>query len=98
MLGSESKRGTVDASASESSASDHPVCAEDVKDSTPKCACGYDRHHHLVSQERSYTSWGSFWVMLMGVSASPIRIDFKCRRCKEKFDFITNSRELKRYL
>ena len=69
-----------------------------VKDDTPRCSCGYDRHHHLVSQERSYTSWGSFWVMLMGVSASPIRIDFKCRRCKEKFDFITNSEELKRYL
>ena len=68
------------------------------KDSTPRCSCGYNRHHHLVSQERSYTSWGSFWVMLMGVSASPIRIDFKCRRCKEKFDFITNSEELKRYL
>ena len=30
------------------------------------------------------TRHGKFWVMLMGVSASPIRIDFKCRRCKEK--------------
>ena len=69
-----------------------------AKYDTPRCSCGYDRHHHLVSQERSYTSWGGFWVMLMGVSASPIRIDFRCRRCKEKFDFITNSEELKRYL
>ena len=67
-------------------------------DDTPRCSCGYDRHHHLVSQERSYTSWGGFWIMVMGVSASPIRIDFRCRRCKEKFDFITNSEELKQYL
>jgi hypothetical protein len=67
-------------------------------DDTPRCSCGHDRHHHLVSQERSYTSWGGFWVMVMGVSASPIRIDFRCRHCKEKFDFITNPEELKRYL
>lgn len=68
------------------------------KDNTPRCACGHDRHHHLVSAERSYTSWGGFWVMVMGVSASPIRIDFRCRHCKEKFDFITNPEELKRYI
>ena len=69
-----------------------------VQDDTPRCSCGHDRHHHLVSHERSYTSWGGFWVMVMGVSASPIRIDFRCRHCKEKFDFITNPEELKRYL
>ena len=68
------------------------------EDDTPRCACGYDRHHHSVSQERAYSSWGGFWVMIMGVSASPIRIDFRCRLCKEKFDFITNLEELKRYL
>ena len=71
---------------------------KEESDDTPRCMCGYDRHHHSVSQERSYSSWGGFWVMVMGVSASPIRIDFRCRRCKEKFDFITNSEELKRYL
>ncbi len=85
-------------SASKGSTNDeHPEKCSEVDDS-PRCSCGHDRHHHLVSQERSYTSWGGFWVMVMGVSASPIRIDFRCRRCKEKFDFITNPKELKRYL
>ena len=85
------------------SASKDPTDGKQSKDSTevddtPRCSCGHDRHHHLVSQERSYTSWGGFWVMVMGVSASPIRIDFRCRLCKAKFDFITNPKELKRYL
>jgi hypothetical protein len=64
----------------------------------PKCSCGHDRRHHLVSVEPTYTAWGQFWVVLIGVSATPIRIDFRCRRCKEKFDFITDAQELKRYL
>ena len=80
-------------SANESTESD-----KDIVDDTPRCMCGHDRHHYSVSQERSYSSWGGFWVMVMGVSASPIRIDFRCRLCKEKFDFITNLEELKRYL
>ncbi len=71
---------------------------EKSKSGRPTCSCGFDRHHHFVSQERTYTPWGNFCVVLMGVSANPIRIDFRCRRCKEKFEFITNPQELRRYL
>ena len=71
---------------------------EGISDPYPTCVCGHNRFHHLVSAEPTYTAWGHFWVVLMGVSSSPIRLDFRCRRCKEKFDFITNPQELRRFM
>jgi hypothetical protein len=52
----------------------------------PRCSCGHDRRHHMVSPEPTYTGWGKFWVMFMGVSSIPIRLDFRCRVCGEVFD------------
>jgi hypothetical protein len=40
----------------------------------------------MVSPEPTYTGWGKFWVMFMGVSSIPIRLDFRCRVCGEVFD------------
>lgn len=67
-------------------------------DIVERCSCGHDRKHHMVSAVPTYTTWGQFWVILMGVSASPIRLDFKCRICKERFDFTTSSKELEQFL
>lgn len=72
--------------------------ADDDKEVIERCSCGYDRHHPMVTPKPTYTAWGTFWVTLMGVSASPIRIDFICRRCDERFDFIVNPEELRRFL
>ena len=63
-----------------------------------RCSCGNDRHHHMVSERREYTAWGKFWMILMGVSARPVKIDFVCRQCKERFDFIKDEKELNQYL
>ena len=63
-----------------------------------KCFCGYTRDHHMVSPIATYTAWGKFWIILMGVSSIPIRIDFQCRICKERFDFTVDGEELKKYL
>ena len=62
------------------------------------CSCGYDRNHYMVSAVPTYTAWGTFWITLMGVSATPIRIDFRCRICGDVFDFIHDPQELKNYL
>ena len=62
------------------------------------CSCGHDRNHYMVSQIPTYTAWGTFWITLLGISASPIRLDFKCRICKEVFDFIRDPEELKNFL
>jgi len=84
--------------------SDQPKDPSPKEDSTKKaefierCRCGNDRHHHMVSPVATYTMWGEIWMTLIGVSANPIRIDFKCRICKESFDFITDPKVLKSYL
>ena len=63
-----------------------------------RCACGHDRNHHMVSPLPTYTTWGTFWISLLGISATPIRLDFKCRVCGEVFDFIRDQEELKKFL
>jgi len=62
------------------------------------CQCGHGRGHYMVSPVPTYTVWGSFWMNLMGVSSVPIRIDFECRLCKERFDFTTKREELENFL
>ena len=63
-----------------------------------KCSCGHDRTHYMVSTLPTYTGWGTFWITLLGISAVPIRLDFKCRVCGEVFDFIRDPEELKKFL
>ena len=61
------------------------------------CSCGNNRYHHMVSPETTYTAWGAFWITIMGVSAKPIRVDFSCRICKEKFDFEIDPEQLENF-
>jgi len=76
--------------------SEPPENSED--DDLPYCACGHTRHHLMVSPVPEYTAWGTFWVTLMGVSAAPIRIRFRCRVCKSVFDLTNDPDELKTFL
>ena len=62
------------------------------------CACGHDRSHYLVSPVPTYTGWGKFWVIFMGVSTQPVRVDFKCRQCGRTFDFTEDADELRQFL
>lgn len=57
-----------------------------VTSERPRCSCGHDRNHHMVSPDPVYTLTGSFWVAVFGVSTKPIRIKFRCRRCNETFE------------
>ena len=63
-----------------------------------ECGCGHDRTHYLVSPVPTYTRWGTFWVIFMGVSTKPVRVDFKCRQCGRLFDFTEDSVELGRFI
>ena len=62
------------------------------------CACGYDRHHVMVSPKPTYTGWAKFWVFFMGVSAIPIRLDYRCRVCCQIFDHSEDPAALNDYL
>lgn len=53
----------------------------------PTCVCGHGRTHYMVSPLPTYTGWGKFWVIFMGVSTTPVRIDYHCRVCEQTFDF-----------
>lgn len=53
------------------------------------CRCGYTRDHHMVSAEYEHTGFGWF-CLLMGISARPIRIKYRCRRCDQVFDQTTD--------
>lgn len=61
----------------------------------PKCKCGYDRHHTMVSAEPHYDVRGWFWL-IMGATPTPVKISFKCRRCDQVIEETTDPDELKR--
>lgn len=78
--------------------SEEPSEVESSEEEIELCFCGNDRFHYMVTAIPTFTTWGHFWVVLMGVSANPIRVDFQCRVCKEKFDFTTKQAELKQFI
>jgi|GEM_PF-1728378 len=98
----------MDDATSNGAATGRPGAALETEESAPvaasppshrlTCVCGHDRHHYLVSPLPTYTNWGKFWVIFIGVSTKPIRVDFKCRQCHQVFDFTEDSVELGRYL
>ncbi len=47
-----------------------------------QCRCGFNRHHYFVEPVCKYNKWG--WVRLvMGVTAWPVAVDYKCLQCGE---------------
>lgn len=54
-------------------------------DTTPRCRCGHDRTHYMVSAEPKYGFWQMI-VVIMGISQQPRRIEYRCRRCDQVFD------------
>ncbi|HRI68921.1 MAG TPA: hypothetical protein PK156_32045 [Polyangium sp.] len=57
------------------------------------CRCGHDRDHHMVSAEGEYTFSG-YLRLFFGISARPIRVNYRCRRCDKTFDTTTNPKVL----
>lgn len=60
----------------------NPALAADAMADPPvlRCACGYDRHHRMVRAEPNY-GFGGWICLIVGVTARPERISFRCRRC-----------------
>jgi len=64
----------------------------------PACSCGHDHDHYMVSKDPVYTFIGSIWVAIFGISTKPIRIKYRCRRCNEVFEEVTEGPLLDQYL
>lgn len=63
------------------------------KKEPPCCPCGHDRNHTMVSPNAEYTFWG--WCLIMiGISARPIAINFTCRRCETRLERTTDPKEI----
>ncbi len=61
----------------------------------PRCRCGHDRTHARVHAEPRYGFWA--WLLLLnGASAVPRRVVYRCGRCGEAVETVTDPRELRR--
>jgi hypothetical protein len=57
--------------------------------SLPRCACGHDRNHFMVSAENHYTFLGTC-VLMLGISVEPVKVTYQCRKCWQVFDQTTD--------
>ncbi len=57
------------------------------------CPCGHDRKHYMVTAEPEYTV-GGWCLLLIGVSARPFRLKYRCRQCEKVFDWTTDREAL----
>lgn len=59
------------------------------KKELPRCPCGHDRNHTMVSPNAEYT-FGGWCLIMVGISARPVAINFTCRRCETRLERITD--------
>ena len=48
----------------------------------PRCACGHELNHREVLPEPTYAGW-SWFLFLIGVTARPLAVLYRCWRCKQ---------------
>lgn len=62
----------------------------------PRCRCGHDRDHFMVSPVAHYTFLG--WVLVItGISAPITHMDFRCRQCDQILETITDRQVMEEY-
>lgn len=65
----------------------------EAHDDVPRCRCGYDRHHYMVSASPSHGVGG--WLRLfVGISTRPHKITYRCRRCDDVIEESTEPEAL----
>ena len=63
-----------------------------------KCRCGYTKDDYQIERKNIYTSFGWLLNAGLGMSAKPIRVEYKCSVCGDVIDTITDKEELKKYI
>ncbi|HMV45955.1 MAG TPA: hypothetical protein PK079_17210 [Leptospiraceae bacterium] len=59
------------------------------------CKCNTDRNSPNAEEIRKYSKMSMF-LLLFGVSAVPVSLEYKCKKCGEIFDRLSEE-ELKNY-
>ena len=62
----------------------------------PRCPCGHDRHHHMVSPSPTH-GLGGWLRVFIGISTRPSKITYECRRCGHKISETTDALALDSY-
>ena len=60
----------------------------------PRCRCGYDKRHPMVSHQFDYPLRSWLLVSLLGITRRPSRVKFWCCRCNVVFDSTTDPKVL----
>jgi hypothetical protein len=60
----------------------------------PRCKCGHDRNHPMVSPQADYSFFGWAFI-LVGVSWEPKSIEFVCRTCGESVERLVDPKLMK---
>ncbi len=55
-----------------------------VSSAGKRCACGFTKDSPEVAQEPQYTLWGWILLTVLGISAKPDHIAFRCTHCRQK--------------
>ncbi len=66
---------------------DHPY--RDHAEELPRCSCGHDRRHFMVSPENHYSFFGTL-ILMLGISVEPKKVTYQCRTCWKVFDETTD--------
>lgn len=63
----------------------------------PRCSCGHDRRHPYVIADLIYVKGSGLKMWLVGASATPREVRYRCRKCGETFDSTTDLTERRRH-
>lgn len=60
------------------------------------CRCGYDLTHPMVETHDHY-GIGGWFLLMMGATPVPVRIDYRCSRCGVVLATTTSPKALRNY-
>ncbi len=65
-------------------------------DERPRCRCGHDRDHYMVSPVAHYTFVG-WCLVIFGISAPMTHMEFRCRQCDQVIESTTDREVMESY-
>jgi hypothetical protein len=77
-----------------SNVSDMSVYRDQEQAELPRCECGHDRHHYMVSAQNHHT-FARALILMLGISVEPVKVTFQCRKCWKVFDETTDPKDLR---
>ncbi len=74
-----------------------PADSASAPAAVPRCRCGHDRRHPYVVADLVYPKGSGLKMWLVGASATPSEVRFRCRKCGEIVETTTDITERRRH-